>query len=261
MPKLHFYYAAMNAGKSTTLLQADFNYRERGQRTILFTTNLDDRYGVGKISSRLGVQAKAFAFNRKYDMYEHVAREQPKGKKISCIFVDEAQFLTKEQVLQLTMIVDQLAIPVVCYGLRTDFRGEPFEGSTYLLAWAEELTEIKAVCGCGRKATMNARIGVDGKRVTAGEQICIGHHYKSMARKCFQLTKVSPIEYDGSSDSPLKVKCRKSSSSSRTLCMDQMESCVRALSVGPDGAGSLVPGAKSDGEEKTASPARVRAGA
>ena len=109
--------------------------------------------------------------------------------------MDEAQFLTKEQVLQLTIVADRVGIPVVCYGLRTDFQGEPFEGSTYLMAWAEELTEIKAVCGCGRKATMNGRIGADGKRVTEGEQICIGHHYRAMARKCFQLHKVTKIKY------------------------------------------------------------------
>ena len=146
------------------------------------------------------------------------------------MFVDEAQFLTKQQVLQLTVVADRVGIPVVCYGLRTDFQGEPFEGSMYLMAWAEELTEIKAVCGCGRKATMNARIGADGKRVTEGEQICIGHHYRAMARKCFQLHKVSKIKYKGEGTVISPLGCSKTLIK-RTPCEIEMEACVRALSL------------------------------
>ena len=186
---------------------------------------------MGKITSRLGCKAEAFAFNRTYDILRHIEREHDK-EKVSCVFVDEAQFLTKEQVLQLTIVTDRVGIPVVCYGLRTDFQGEPFEGSTYLMAWAEQLTEIKAVCGCGRKATMNARIGADGKRVTEGEQICIGHHYRAMARKCFQLHKVTKIKYDyegfcGKSVSPPVEKKKYS----RSTCEKEMDACVRALSL------------------------------
>jgi len=169
----------------------------------------------------------AFAFNSKYDLLTHVRLEHAKGK-ISCVLVDEAQFLTKEQVMQLTMIVDQVGIPVVCYGLRTDFRGEPFEGSMYLLSWAEELTEIKAVCGCGRKATMNARIGTDGIRVVEGAQICIGHHYRAMARKCFDLTAVSPIKYTH----PLVT------SGATMAQLREATPCAKAMAAVKTGAGS-----------------------
>ena len=195
MAKLYFYYAAMNAGKSATLLQSAHNYRERGMRTLLFTPQLDDRYGQGKITSRIGLQADATIFNREYDLFVEI-RSQHIEQKIHCVLIDEAQFLTKTQVLQLTLVCDHLGIPVLAYGLRTDFRGEPFEGSQYLLAWAEELIELKTVCHTGKKATMNARLNADGKRVNEGAQVEIGHHYVALSRKEFELEKVSPIAYE-----------------------------------------------------------------
>lgn len=194
MAKLYFYYSAMNAGKSTTLLQSNYNYRERGMKTLLFTPKLDHRYGVGKITSRIGLQAEAFAFTKEYDLFVHTRREHQRAP-LGCVLVDEAQFLTPKQVLQLTLICDQLNIPVLAYGLRTDFRGEPFEGSTYLLAWAEELVEIKTVGPSGRKATMNARLDQDGNQILEGNQVDIGHHYVSLSRKAFGLEKVSPVGY------------------------------------------------------------------
>lgn len=185
----------MNAGKSTTLLQSDYNYRERGMRTLLFVPRLDDRYGVGKITSRLGLSANAIAFDRDYDLFVRV-RHENQQKTVHCVLVDEAQFMTPRQVLQLTLVVDQLDIPVLSYGLRTDFRGEPFPGSQYLLAWAEELHEIKTVCRTGQKATMNARLNAEGKRVWSGAQVEIGHNYEAMSRRAFELTRVSPIGYE-----------------------------------------------------------------
>jgi len=184
----------MNAGKSTTLLQSDYNYRERGMRTLLFVPGLDDRYGIGKITSRLGLSADAFAFDSDHDLFVHGRRETHR-ETVHCVLVDEAQFMTPRQVLQLTLVVDQLDIPVLTYGLRTDFRGEPFPGSQYLLAWAEELHEIKTVCRTGQKATMNARLDADGNRVWAGAQVEIGHNYEATSRRTFDLTRVSPIGY------------------------------------------------------------------
>ena len=186
MAKLYFYYSAMNAGKSTTLLQSAYNYRERGMRVLLFAPRLDDRYGVGKITSRIGLESEAHTFSGDVDLFVHVGREHA-AQPLSCVLVDEAQFLTKEQVLQLTVVVDELRIPVLCYGIRTDFRGEPFEGSKYLLAWAEDLIEIKTVCASGAKATMNARLGADGRRLLEGAQVDIGHHYVAMSRREFGL--------------------------------------------------------------------------
>jgi thymidine kinase len=194
MAKLYFYYSAMNAGKSTTLLQSAHNYQERGMRTLLFTPNLDDRYGAGRITSRIGLQSNGFAFRELDDLYTQIRREQ-RQSPVHCVLVDEAQFLTAKQVLQLTLVCDRLNIPVLCYGLRTDFQGEPFEGSKYLLAWAETLVEIKTVCRTGKKATMNARLDSDGNRVWEGSQVEIGHNYIAMSRKEFQLDKVSPVEY------------------------------------------------------------------
>ena len=194
MAKLYFYYSAMNAGKSTTLLQSAYNYEERGMRTVLFTPKLDDRYEVGEITSRIGLRATAVAFCHETDLFSHIAGEH-EGASVDCVLVDEAQFLTAAQVLQLTLVCDHLDIPVLCYGLRTDFRGEPFEGSKYLLAWAEALVEIKTVCSTGRKATMNARLDGDGNRVTEGAQLDIGHHYLAMSRKQFRLDANSPIGY------------------------------------------------------------------
>ena len=184
----------MNAGKSTTLLQAAHNYEERGMRVLLFTPQIDDRDEVGVISSRIGLRREAFAFQTDFDLFVHIQAEQ-KQSAIACVFVDEAQFLNSKQVLQLTLVCDRLNIPVLCYGLRTDFLGEPFEGSKYLLAWADVLGEIKTICHTGKKAIMNARLDESGNRVSEGEQVAIGLNYVSLSRKEFGLEKVSPIDY------------------------------------------------------------------
>jgi thymidine kinase len=188
MAKLYFYYSAMNAGKSTVLLQSAYNYKERGMDTLLFTPVIDDRYTKGKIHSRIGLNADAVSFDKDFDIFTHVREAQSKNPKLACVLIDEAQFLSKEQVKQLTTIVDGLNLPVLAYGLRSDFKGEPFEGSQYLLVWADNLIEIKTVCHCGRKAIMNARIDSEGKLVREGEQIQIGGNesYISMCRKHFR---------------------------------------------------------------------------
>lgn len=184
MAKLHFYYSAMNAGKTTTLLQSNYNYQERGMNTLLFIPSIDTRHALGIISSRIGLQNEAHAFERNFDFFNFVKNHIQK-QKISCILIDEAQFLSKEQVFQLTHIVDELKIPVLAYGLRSDFMGEPFEGSKYLMALAEEITEIKTICHCGRKATMNARIDENGYVLREGEQVEIGGNdrYIALCRK------------------------------------------------------------------------------
>jgi thymidine kinase len=169
-------------------------------QVLLYTPRIDDRDGTGIISSRIGLSRNAIAFDSVFDLYEDVRgrqslRSQPSQAAVGCVFVDEAQFLTATQVLQLSLVADQLGVPVLCYGLRTDFRGEPFEGSKYLLAWADELGEIKTICHSGKKATMNARLDENGERVWEGEQISIGHHYVSLSRKEFRLDKVSPVGY------------------------------------------------------------------
>ena len=205
MAKLYFYYSAMNAGKSTTLLQAAYNYRERGMNVLLYTPSLDDRVGQGVIGSRIGLESPAEAFGCEFDLFVDI-RDKQATEKISCIFVDEAQFLTAKQVMQLTFVVDRLGIPVLCYGLRTDFQGEPFEGSKYLMAWAEQLSEIKTVCPSGKKATMNARLDENGDRVWEGEQVDIGHHYIALSRKEFQLDRVSPIGYQPPGDGESEKK-------------------------------------------------------
>ena len=194
MAKFYFYYAAMNAGKSTNLLQSAHNYEERYMKTIIFTPKLDDRYGVGKVASRIGLDREAEIFEGEDDLYVWTAHEHQR-EALSCVLVDEAQFLSPKQVLQLTLIVDKLKIPVLCYGLRTDFRGEPFPGSMYLMAWADELVELKTICKSGKKATFNARLDEDGNRVTEGDQVSIGLNYEAQARDIFELDKVSPIEY------------------------------------------------------------------
>ena len=194
MAKLYFFYSAMNAGKTTSLLQSDYNYRQRGMNTLLYTPKKDDRRGTGLIHSRLGIEREAHAISPDFDLFESVAlyhQETP----VHCVFIDEAQFLTSKQVLQLTLICDHLQIPVLTYGLRTDFRGEPFEGSLYLLSWAEELVEVKTVCRSGRKATMSARLDQNGKRIYEGKQVDIGYHYEPLARHIFELEKISPIGY------------------------------------------------------------------
>ena len=194
MAKFYFYYAAMNAGKSTNLLQSAHNYEERYMKTIIFTPKLDDRYGVGKVASRIGLDREAEIFEGEDDLYVWTAHEHQR-EKLSCVLVDEAQFLSPKQVLQLTLIVDKLKIPVLCYGLRTDFRVEPFPGSVYLMAWADELVELKTICKSGKKATFNARLDEDGNRVTEGDQVSIGLNYEAQARDIFELDKVSPIDY------------------------------------------------------------------
>jgi thymidine kinase len=186
MAKLYFYYASMNAGKSTMLLQADFNYRERGMRTMLFTASVHDRDGRGVIVSRIGLGAQASVFTPETNLREEVEAEHARGK-LSCVLVDEAQFLRRAQVLQLASICDELGIPVLAYGLRTDFAGHLFEGSGALLALADTLAEIKAICGCGRKATMNLRVDARGRAVVEGEQTEIGGNdrYVAMCRRHF----------------------------------------------------------------------------
>ena len=186
MAKLHFYYSAMNAGKSTSLLQANHNYGERGMETLLLTAALDDRAGRGVIKSRIGIETQAVAFE-KADNLAEIVRTKAQGQSIGCVLIDEAQFLTRKQVNELTDLVDHDGIPVLAYGLRTDFRGETFEGSQYLLAWADDIREIKAICSCGKKATMNARVNEEGKIERDGNQIEIGgnERYVSLCRKCF----------------------------------------------------------------------------
>ena len=186
MAKLNFYYAAMNDGKSTTLLQADFNYRERGMQTMLWTADLDHRAGSGTIGSRIALSAPAATFSGDTNLFDAVVRELIK-RRLNCILVDEAQFLTRDHVLQLCRITDELKIPVLCYGLRTDFRGELFAGSAALLALADALIELKAVCECGRKATMNLRVDGEGHAVAAGAQTEIGGNdrYIALCRRHF----------------------------------------------------------------------------
>jgi thymidine kinase len=187
MAKLYFYYSAMNAGKSTVLLQSSYNYRERGMDTLLYVPSIDDRYGVGKITSRIGLSSDAHMMDPGFDIYADVERAARINNKLTCILIDEAQFLNKDQVMQLMRIVDELNIPVLCYGLRSDFMAEPFEGSKYLLALADNLVEVKTVCHCGRKAIMNMRVDDKGRKVTQGEQIAIGGNdmYVATCRKHF----------------------------------------------------------------------------
>lgn len=189
MAKLYFYYSAMNAGKSTALLQASYNYQERGMQTLLFAPAIDDRHKLGCISSRIGLKAEANLFTPKDNLLEQVETFLKQRNELKCVLIDEAQFLTKNQVLQLTMVVDRLNIPVLCYGLRSDFRAEPFEGSLYLLIWADEINEIKTVCYCGRKAIMNIRFDAENHKVTQGKQIEIGgnERYISVCRQHFNL--------------------------------------------------------------------------
>ena len=186
MAKLYFYYSSMNAGKSTALLQASYNYKERGMNTLVLAPTLDDRYGTGFVTSRIGLQSKAVSILPDEDLFARVSSlivEKP----LHCVLIDEAQFLSKKQVLQLGRISDHLDIPVLAYGLRTDFQGEPFEGSKYLLAIADNLKEIKAICHCGSKATMVIRQDPGGNVITSGKSVEIGGNdrYVSMCRKHF----------------------------------------------------------------------------
>ena len=186
MAKLYFYYASMNAGKSTTLLQAAFNYKERGMETMLWTAELDDRYEVGAITSRIGLKAEAHRFRPETDLFSEVTAEQAQ-RRLACVLVDEAQFLSRDQVLQLARLADEENIPIVTYGLRTDFQAELFPGSAALLGIADTLVELKAVCECGRKATMNLRVDANGNAVKEGAQTEVGGNdrYVALCRKHF----------------------------------------------------------------------------
>lgn len=187
MAKLYFYYSSMNAGKSTTLLQSSYNYQERGMNTLVYTAAIDDRYGVGKVASRIGISQEAHLFNNSTDLFMEIALHLEK-KALHCILIDEAQFLTKSQVYQLTEVVDKLNIPVLCYGLRTDFQAELFEGSRYLLSWADQLEELKTICYCGRKANFVVRLNERGEAVADGAQIQIGGNdtYLSVCRRHYK---------------------------------------------------------------------------
>jgi thymidine kinase len=188
MAKLYFYYSSMNAGKTTNLLQSAYNYFERGMRTLILTPALDNRYGEGVVASRIGLRSQAQRFTAKTDLLAQVRADIAAHGDLHCVFVDEAQFLNKAQVWQLTDVVDELHIPVLAYGLRTDFRGELFEGSTYLLAWADNLEEIKTICHTGRKATMVVRVDDEGRAITEGPQVEIGgnERYVSVSRAEFK---------------------------------------------------------------------------
>lgn len=180
MAKMYFYYSSMNAGKSTDLLRAVNNYEERKKNVEIYTAAVDDRYGVGKVTSRLGIQRDARTFDENFSFMKGV-------QKTDAVFIDEGQFLTKEQVRELHMLAQVTDTPVLVFGLRTDFQGKPFEGSSYLLALAEELHEIKTICDCESKATMNMRVDSSGARVNEGEQIAIGGNdkYRSVCGCCF----------------------------------------------------------------------------
>jgi thymidine kinase len=187
MSKVYFYYSAMNAGKSTMLLQSSYNYQERGMRTMLFMPALDMRAGYGRIQSRIGVASEAIPLRSHDNLFDRVRDEHAK-QPVACVLIDEAQFLTPEQVREVTDIADKLRIPVLCFGLRTDFQGRLFPGSSELLALADNLIEIKTICDCGRKATMNLRVGADGKAIRVGEQVEIGgdDRYVPMCRRHFK---------------------------------------------------------------------------
>ena len=187
MSKVYFYYSAMNAGKSTVLLQSSYNYHERGMRTLLFTPAIDTRAGAGLIKSRIGLEAAAMMLQAGEDLFAHVKASHA-AQPVACVLVDEAQFLTRAQVEQCTEIADQLRIPVLCYGLRTDFQAQLFPGSAALLALADNLIELKTICHCGRKATMNLRVAADGRAVKEGAQVEIGGNdrYVAMCRRHFK---------------------------------------------------------------------------
>lgn len=203
MAKLYFYYSAMNAGKTTLLLQSAHNYRERGMYPLLFTPALDDRFEVGVIRSRIGLEAGAIAFRKEDDLFESVKKVLA-DRNVHCVLVDEAQFLSRDQVFQLTEVVDRLGIPVLCFGLRTDFQGELFDGSRYLLAWGDQLEELKTICHSGKKATMVVRVDDDGYALREGSQVEIGgnERYVSVSRQEFknvfysgkQIKLIDPLE-------------------------------------------------------------------
>jgi thymidine kinase len=184
MAKLYFHFSTMNAGKSTSLLQASHNYRESGMQTYLITARLDHRAGRGRIASRIGIGEDADTFSPGEDLFAKLKARFEKGP-VACVFIDEAQFLAKSQVWQLARAVDDLGVPVMCYGLRVDFQGSLFPGSAALLAWADEMREVRTICHCGKKATMVVRKGPDGKALSDGEQVMIGGNetYVSLCRR------------------------------------------------------------------------------
>ncbi len=186
MARVHFIYSTMNAGKSTALLQTNFGYMEKGMNTLLYTSEKDNRYGDSEIVSRIGLKSKAETFKDSDNLFDCVSIAHKKNA-LDCVLIDEAQFLTKNQVHQLGRVVDELDVTVLAYGIRTDFRGELFEGSRYLLAWADRLSEIRTVCHCGRKATMIVRVDAKGDIVREGEQVEIGgnERYLSLCRLHF----------------------------------------------------------------------------
>lgn len=204
--KLYFYYSAMNAGKSTTLLQSSYNYIERGMQTILFAPNIDNRFGGPTIYSRIGLKQPAVGYDREFDLFAFVEKKKKELPKLACVFVDEAHFLTKQQVAQLVKITVDLNTAVLTYGLRSDFLGEPFEGSLYLLSWAQELVEIKTICACGRKATMNIRIDEKGRPITSGAQVQIGGN-ESYVSSCMEhFAKAVPEIHRSASMTSLTAK-------------------------------------------------------
>ena len=187
MAKLHYFYSTMNAGKSTSLLQSNHNYLENNLNTLLFVPKEDEDFNKGKIVSRIGLEAEAIIVNSKYNFYENIKKLN--DKIIHCILIDEAQFLSAQQIHQLSEVADSLNIPVMCYGIRTDFRGELFEGSSALLALADNLIELKTVCSeCPRKATMVVRLNEEGQIVTEGSQVQLGGNdvYKVVCRSHFR---------------------------------------------------------------------------
>lgn len=198
MAKLYFYYASMNAGKSTTLLQAEFNYRERGMDTMLWTASLDNRYEAGAITSRIGLSANANRFGPETDIRGAVLAEHA-ARPLACVLIDEAQFLSRDQVLALARLADEDGLPVVCYGLRTDFAAELFPGSAALLGIADTLVELKGVCECGRKATMNLRVDGAGRAVLDGAQTEVGGNdrYVALCRKHFMAARRAAGEGEG----------------------------------------------------------------
>lgn len=202
MAKLYFNYSTMNAGKSTSLLQASHNYRERGMQTYLITAKMDTRAGKGKIASRIGIEENSDTFSPQEDLFEKI-KNKLKKEDISCIFLDEAQFLTKDQVWALARAVDDLGVPIMCYGLRVDFMGELFPGSAALLALADEMREIRTICHCGKKATMVVRLDSTGKTMTAGDQVQIGGNetYLSLCRKHYRET----VQDNKISELPMKI--------------------------------------------------------
>ncbi|MCE0496290.1 thymidine kinase [Vibrio salinus] len=187
MAQLYFYYSSMNAGKSTTLLQSAFNYKERGMNPVIYTAAIDSRFGAGKVSSRIGIESDACLFSDTTDLFQEISSLNEE-QRCHCILIDECQFLTKQQVYQVTEVVDKLKIPVLCYGLRTDFQGELFEGSRYLLAWADKLIELKTICHCGKKAIMVVRLDENGRPISDGDQVAIGgnERYVSLCRRHFK---------------------------------------------------------------------------